>query len=187
MTTLYLPRDPLHEFSKIMCFATVDKRDDTYEEYVAKLKAKGLKPEEYYPKAEKGVKPYETIVGDYNAMVDNGINLALLLLVGGGGTAFNTSNARLGVGSSSTAWSTSQADLVTPIVRQPMQSGTYPQTGTKIMTFKSDFAGATGDGSWQEWGTFNSSSGVTMLQRKVENLGTKSGGTWTLTTTFGLV
>jgi len=27
----------------------------------------------------------------------------------------------------------------------------------------------------------------TMLQRKVENLGTKSGGTWTLTVTFGLV
>jgi len=29
------------------------------------------------------------VVGDYNAMVDNGIDLALLLLVGGAGTAFN--------------------------------------------------------------------------------------------------
>jgi hypothetical protein len=187
MSTIHLPRDANHEFSKIMCYATVDKRDDTYDEYVAKLKAKGLKPEEYYPKAEKGVKPYETIVGDYNAMVDNGINLALLLLVGGGGTSFATANARLGVGSGTTAWATTQADLVTPIVRVVMQSGTYPLTGTKIMTFKSDFAGTVGDGAWQEWGTFNSASGVTMLQRKVESLGTKSGGTWTLTTTFGLV
>jgi len=186
MSNIYLPKDVNHEFTTIKSHAMVEKRDDRYEDYVNQLKAKGLKPEEYFPKAEKGIKPFEVIHGDYNAMVDNGINLALLLICGGG-TSYISANAYLGVGSSSTAWNTTQSSLITQLGRAAMQSGTYPQVGTKIQTFKSDFSGAGGDGSWQEWAIFNNSTTGTMLQRKVENLGTKAGGTWTLTVTFGLV
>lgn len=186
MSRIYLPKDPNHEFSTVRSHAVVEKRDDRYMDYVGQLRAKGLKPEEYFPKAEKDIKPWEVIEGDYNAMVDGGINLALGLLVGTG-TSYVSANAYLGVGSSTTAWNTTQTSLITPIYRAAMQSGTYPQTGTKIQTFKSDFAGTNGDGSWQEWAIFNNSTTGTMLQRKVENLGVKSGGTWTLTVTFGLV
>lgn len=183
---IILPRDPHHEFVKVMTRATVEKRDDRYEEFRQQLLRRGLKVYEADARARADIRPFEIVEGDYNAMVDNGINALLLLLVGGGGTAYNNANARLGVGSSTTAWNTTQTDLQTPITRQGMVA-TYPQTGTKKQTFRSDFAGATGDGAWQEWGIFNSASANTgMLSRKVESFGTKSGGTWTLTVDFAL-
>lgn len=185
MGTILLPRDPAHEFVKVMCHATVDKRDDRYEDYLNQLAARGLSVVEAQAKAGKDIKPFETAEGDYNAMVDNGINALLLLLVGGGGTAFNAANAYLGVGSSTTAWNTTQTALTTQIVRVGMKA-TYPLTGTKKQTFASDFIGASGDGAWQEWATFNAAAAGTMLQRKVESFGTKSGGTWTLTIDFSL-
>lgn len=186
MTQIYLPRDVNHESTRLRHFATVEKRDDRYEDYVKSLFAKGeLKDYEIYAKAAKDIKPWETVVGDYNAMVTVGINLALDLLIGVAVTNFATANARLGVGSSTTAWALGQTDLQTPIARAAMQSGSFPSRASSTVTFKSDFAGATGDGSWQEWGVFNAASGATsILTRKVENLGTKSGGTWTLTTTM---
>jgi hypothetical protein len=188
--TIILPRDPSHELVKVLTHATVEKRDDRYDEYVAGLKAKGLPLHEVYAKAEKDIKPYEVVVGDYNAMVDNGIQIAIDLLTAyGGATSFATGNARLGVGDSATAWNTTQADLVaaTNKLRKVMQSGTYPQNGTKKTTFKSDFTTGEANWVWNEWGIFNSASGVTMLSRKVENLGTKASGTWTLTVEFSLV
>jgi hypothetical protein len=146
---IILPKDAQHEFSKIVSHAIVEKRDERYEDYVRQLRAKGLRAEELFPRAERAIKPYEVVEGDFNAMVDGGINLALLLLVGGG-TSYISANAYLGVGSSTTAWSTTQTSLITQLARAAMQSGTYPLTGTKIQTFKSDFVGASGDGSWQE-------------------------------------
>jgi hypothetical protein len=186
MTTILLPRDPSHESTRLRHFATVDKRDDRYEDYVRILKARGkLKDYEVFAKAEKDIKPWETVVGDYNAMVNVGIDLALDLLIGVAVTNYATANARLGVGSSSTAFNATHTDLQTPIARVAMQSGSFPARASHTVTFKSDFTGATGDGSWQEWGVFNAASGATsILTRKVESLGTKSGGTWTLTTTM---
>ena len=73
-------------------------------------------------------------------MVDNGIDLALLLLVGGGGTAFSNANDWLGVGDSATAWATTQTDLVaaTNRLRNGMNA-TYPVTGSKRQTVRTDF------------------------------------------------
>jgi hypothetical protein len=186
VTTIYLPRDPKHESTRLMHFATVDKRDDRYEDYVRILKAKGnLKDWEVFAKAEKDIRPWETVVGDYNAMVNAGIDIALdLIIAAGSPTNYATATARLGVGSSTLAANATYTDLQTPIARAAMQSGSYPARSTHTVTFKSDFAGSTGDGAWQEWGVFNAASGATMLTRKVESLGTKSGGTWTLTTTM---
>jgi len=186
MPSIWLPKDPRHEFVKVMTRATVEKRTDDYQIVRDLLLNKGLTAYEADLRAAREVPAYEVIHGDYNAMVDNGINALLLLLVGGGGTAYNNANARLGVGSNAAAWGTTQTDLQTILSKQGMKA-TFPTTGTKKQTFASDFAGTAGDGAWAEWAIFNSASANTgMLSRKVESLGTKSGGTWTLTIDFAL-
>ena len=183
--TILLPRDPHHEFIRVMTHATVEKRTEDYDETLARYLARGASQFEAETRAALEVRPYEIVVGDYNAMVNNGIDLALLLLVGGGGTAFNNANARLGVGDSATAWAAAQTDLqaATNRLRKGMLA-TFPQTGTQVQTFRSDFLTGEANWVWNEWGIFNSGSGVTMLSRKVEALGTKVSGTWTLTAEF---
>ncbi len=129
--SIVLPRDPNHEFVRVMTHAMVEKRTEDYDNALGLYLARGASRFEAETKAAQGIRPYEVLVGDYNAMVDNGIDLALLLLVGGG-TAFNNANARLGVDDSTTAWATTQTDLVaaTNKLRKGMNA-TYPVTGTK--------------------------------------------------------
>jgi hypothetical protein len=64
---------------------------------------------------------------------------------------------------------------------------TYPQVSTNVITFRSTFATGDANFAWQEWGVFNASSAGTMLNRKVESLGTKtSAQTWQFTVTITL-
>ena len=100
--SILLPRDPHHAFIRVMAHATVEKRTEDYDDALGHYLARGASRFEAEAKAARAIRPYEVLVGDYNAMVDNGIDLALLL-VGGAGTAFNNANARLGVGDSATA------------------------------------------------------------------------------------
>lgn len=185
--TLILPKDANHDFVKVLCHATVEKRTEDYDNYVASLRSRGLSSHEAQARAGRDIQPYEVVEGDYNAMVDGGINALLLLLVGGGGTAYNNANAYLGVGDSTTAWGTAQTDLqaASNKLRVAMKA-TYPQTGTKKQTFASDFTTGQANWAWQEWAIFNAAAAGTMLQRKVESLGTKASGTWTLTVDFSL-
>jgi hypothetical protein len=187
--TIILPKDPTHEFVKFMAHAEVDKRTEEYDERLAKLVSNGQDYDLAALQAKKDVTPYERIVGDYNAMVDSGIINILNALIGVGITAFSNANARLGVGDSSTAWATNQSDLqaASDKLRNSMNA-TYPLgTGTKTITFQSDFTTGQANWSWLEWGIFNAASGATsMLSRKAENLGTKASGTWTLTVTFAV-
>lgn len=186
--TIILPRDPHHEFVQVRTHATVEKRSEDYEELLRALLLRDIPVAEAHERAYREVVPYEVVVGDFNAMVDDGINAALLLLVGGGGNAYNNTNARLGVGDSNTAWGTTQTDLqaATNKLRKGMVA-TYPQTGTKKQTFRSDFTTGEANWTWNEWGIFNTATANQgMLSRKVENLGTKSSGTWTLTVDFSL-
>jgi len=188
MNTIHLPRDPHHEFVRVMTHATVEKRDERYDDYVAQLLATGRTLFEAQSRAGADIRPYETVVGDYNAMVDGGIDRCLLLLVGGGGTAYNNANAYLGVGDSTVAWGTTQTDLqaATNKLRTGMKA-TYPVTGTKKQTFASDFTTGQANWVWAEWCIANAVSGATsLLSRKVEALGTKASGTWTLTVEFAV-
>jgi hypothetical protein len=100
-------------------------------------------------------------------------------------TFFTNANAHIGVGDSNTAYSAAQTDLQasTNKLRKAMDS-TYPQRSSNALTFKSTFASGDANFAWQEWGVFNASSSGTMLNRKVESLGTKSSGTWVLTCTI---
>ncbi len=132
-----------------------------------------------------GETPYETVKGQGNLLVNSGIALLEDLLIGAGGTVFSNANARLGVGDSSTAAAAGQTDLqaATNKFRKAMDS-TYPSRASQTLTFRSTFATGEANFVWNEWGIFNAGSGGTMLNRKVESLGTKSSGSWQLTVTI---
>lgn len=111
-------------------------------------------------------------------------------LTTGTGTAFNNANSYIGVGDSTTAFAATQTDLQasTNKLRKAMDA-TYPQVTTNTITFRSTFATTDANFAWQEWGVFNASSAGTMMNRKVESLGTKtSAQTWqfTVTNTIGM-
>lgn len=107
-------------------------------------------------------------------------------LVGGSVTEFNNANAYLGVGDSSTAFAASQTDLqaATNKLRKAMEA-TYPSIATNVITLRSLFATGDANFAWNEWGVFNASTAGTMLNRKVESLGTKtSAQSWQFTVTL---
>lgn len=99
----------------------------------------------------------------------------------GQGTVFNNANARLGVGNGSTAFSVAQTNLQgTSKHRAPMDTG-YPMISSKTVYFKSTFSQEEANFAWNEWGVFNDATGGVMLNRVVENNGTKqSNQTWVL-------
>ncbi|MBI3771462.1 MAG: hypothetical protein HY272_01965 [Gammaproteobacteria bacterium] len=100
-------------------------------------------------------------------------------------TAFNAANAYLGVGDSTAVFAATQTDLqaATNKLRKAMEA-TYPQRSANVLTFRSLFGTADANWAWAEWGVFNAASAGTMMNRKVEALGTKtSAQSWQLTIT----
>lgn len=126
-------------------------------------------------------KPYERIEREGNILVNAGIQLLEDLLIGAGGTVFSNANARVGVGDSSTAAAASQTDLqaASNKFRRVMEA-TFPSRASQTLSFKSSFATGEANFAWAEWAVFNAGTAGTMLNRKVEALGTKTSGTWTL-------
>lgn len=109
-------------------------------------------------------------------------------VIGESVTEFSNANAYLGVGDSTTAFAATQTDLqaATNKFRKAMDA-TYPQRSVNVLTFRATFATGDANFAWQEWGTFNASTAGTMMQRKVESLGTKtSAQSWQLTATITL-
>lgn len=139
--------------------------------------------------------PYEVIEGEGNLLVNAGATALWGSLRGDSLTAFSAANSRLGVGDSSTAASTSQTDLqaATNKLRKAMDSG-WPKVGVadglsaSQIQFQATFGSSEANFAWAEWATFNAGSGGTMLNRAVPGggLGTKTTGSWTLTTTLSL-
>lgn len=103
---------------------------------------------------------------------------------------FGNASAALGVGDSSTGFSAAQTDLQasTNKLRKQMVDASYPSRATAAITLRSLFGTTEANWTWNEWATFNTggaASGGQMLQRKVENLGTKtSAQSWQLTATL---
>jgi hypothetical protein len=113
-------------------------------------------------------------------------DLLASLAAGAGGTAFNNANAYIGVGDSTTAFAAAQTDLqaATNKFRKAMDA-TYPQVAANVLTYRATFGTADANFAWQEWGVFNAASAGTMMNRKVESLGTKtSAQSWQLTVTI---
>lgn len=137
---------------------------------------------EAYERFHRENSPIERRVIDGNLLVNNGIQIMLDALIGTGITAFSNANSRIGVGDSTTAAAATQTDLqaATNKLRKAMDA-TFPSRASQTMSWKSSFTSAEANFAWQEWGIFNAASGATsMLNRKVESLGTKTTGTWTL-------
>jgi hypothetical protein len=134
----------------------------------------------------KNNRPYDEVIIDGNIMLNTGINEVWDLVTGAGGTAFDNSNAKLGVGDSATAESAAHTGLqaVTNKFYRAMDPG-YPTSTSQKVTFVSSFGGAEANYAWNEFcvnnGATDESTGV-RLNRKVSAQGTKTNGqTWILT------
>jgi len=88
--------------------------------------------------------------------------------------------ATIGVGDSATAAVATQTDLQAAVNKtyKAMEAG-YPTSTIQKATFKSSFGSADANYAWQEW-VVKQATSLVCLNRKVESLGTKSTGTWTL-------
>ena len=120
------------------------------------------------------------------ALTNAGRNFIAQDIIGEAVTEFNNAAAHIGVGDSSSAFDATHTDLqaATNKLRKAMDS-TYPQRSTNVLTFKSTFATGDANVAWEEWAVFNASTSGTMLNRKVESLGTKtSAQTWAFTVTL---
>ena len=90
-------------------------------------------------------------------------------------TFFDNTNAYIGVGDSTDAFDATETDLQASSnkVRKAMEAS-YPQRSGAELTFRSLFGTSDANFDWEEWGIFNNSTAGVMLNRKVEDLGTKA-------------
>lgn len=120
------------------------------------------------------------------ATTDKGAVAVINLFAGTGAVnAFNSTNARIGVGDSSTAFAVSQTDLqaVTNKLRKLVDSA--PVVTSNSADYTATFTLSEGNFAWNEMGLFNSSSGDYMATRRtLTGFGTKpSSEVWTVTLT----
>ena len=128
-------------------------------------------------------KSYEVIEGEGNCLLNTGIDEIWDLVTGavsGASHIFDNAAAQIGVGDSNTAADATQTDLqaATNKTYKGMESG-YPTSTSQKATFKASFGSSEANYAWEEWVVKQSTSAI-CLNRKVESLGTKSTGTWTL-------
>lgn len=158
-----------------------------------------LPPSEGLPSeilCEYGVEPDEILVVDANLLLNEGIQRLLDLLIAAGGVAYNNANAFIGVGDTSTAEAATQTELLaTQNAANRFYKGmvaTFPARTAQSVDWRSDFTTTEANFAWNEWtisaGATTASGagflvGTTNLNRKVQSLGTKTTGTWTLTGT----
>ncbi len=126
-------------------------------------------------------------------LTNGGRDLIAAILIGEGvaGDWFDASNAHIGVGNTNTEFAATQTQLEGERLwettgeadRQGMEAA-HPARTENAIDFKASFGADDANFAWLEWGVFNDDSAGLMLNRKVENLGTKAGGTWVLTVTL---
>jgi hypothetical protein len=152
-----------------------------YRQDISLWQALGLE-EEFYALFQ----PYEVLEREHNLLLNEGINAIWTLVCGGSETAYNNANARIGVGDSATAAVATQTGLLGTTAFKAMDTS-YPTYGTsQAVIFKSSFSDSEGNFHWQEWTVDNGNSANKNMNRKVEDLGTKTSGTWSLQVTITL-
>jgi hypothetical protein len=124
--------------------------------------------------------PYDVIAGKGNCLLNSGIDEMWDLIVGDSSNHYSNATAQVGVGDSNTAAAATQTDLqaATNKTYKGMESG-YPTSTTQKATFKASFGASEANYTWNEW-VVKQSASAKCLNRKVDAMGTKSGGTWTL-------
>jgi len=127
-------------------------------------------------------KPYEVIEGEGNCLLNTGIDEMWDLVTGavsGADHIFDNTHAQIGVGDSDTAADATQTDLQGTNKTYKGMETSYPTSTSQKATFKSSFGNDDANYAWEEW-VVKQSTSAKCLNRKVENLGTKTSGTWTL-------
>ncbi len=137
----------------------------------------------------EGTIPYEVKEGEGNCLLNSGINEMWDLVTGavsGADHIFDNTHAQIGVGDSTTGATATQTDLMAATNKTyKAMEATYPTSTTQKATFKSSFGSGDANYAWQEW-VVKQSTSAKCLNRKVESLGTKTTGTWTLEVTITL-
>jgi hypothetical protein len=128
----------------------------------------------------ENTRPYAVIEGEGNCLLNTGIDEMWDLITGDSANYFSNTKTTIGVGDSSTAASATQTDLQAAANKtyKGMETG-YPTSTSQKATFKSSFGASEANYAWNEWVVKQSDSSK-CLNRKVDALGTKSSGTWTL-------
>ncbi len=127
----------------------------------------------------ENTRPYEVIEGEGNCLLNTGIDEMWDLIVGDSSNHFNNASAQIGVGDSNTAANASQTDLQGSNKTYKGMEATYPTSTSQKATFKASFGESDANYTWNEW-VVKQQTSAKCLNRKVDALGTKSGGTWTL-------
>jgi len=127
--------------------------------------------------------PFDVVEMEGNLLLNAGIDEMWDLITGvvsGADHIFDNTAATIGVGDSATAAAAAQTDLQAASNKtyKAMEGG-YPTSTTQKVTFKSSFGSSDANYVWNEWVVKQATSTI-CLNRKVESLGTKSSGTWTL-------
>lgn len=169
---------------KWRCVTTLRKYRADIAEYITRHgKAEGERVFE----VENAPHEERTIQG--NLLLREGVKAIFDLLVGNTETAFSEANARIGVGDSTTAAADTQTGLLGSNTAFKGMDTSYPIVGAladKKVTFRASFGASEGNFAWEEWTVDNGSSANKNLNRKVEALGQKSGGTWQLSCDISL-
>ena len=131
----------------------------------------------------KADKPYDVSRFEGNIGLNEGIAELWDLACGlGSPTAYNSANARVGVGDSTTAEAATQTGLLgLNTAFKAMDTG-YPSRSAQTVSFRGTFGGTEANFAWQEFTVDNGATPNKNLIRKVSDQGTKtSGQTWELT------
>lgn len=116
------------------------------------------------------------------AIATSGRNKMAQLLIGEAVNAYNNSNAYIGVGNGTTAFSAAQTDNQGASKARKAMDASYPQRSTNVLTFQSTFASGDANFAWEEIALFDASTSGVMFSRLVQAMGTKaSGSTWVAT------
>lgn len=124
--------------------------------------------------------PYDVTEIDGNLLLNNGIGDMLdLFIAAAAPTAYDNTNARIGVGDSTTAAAAGQTDLQAAANKTYKgMEATYPSRAGQTVTWRAVFGSADANYDWNE---FIVDNGTTAINRKVSAQGTKaSGQTWTV-------
>lgn len=126
--------------------------------------------------------PYDTIPIEHNCLLNTGIDEMWDLVTGavsGASHIYDNAAAQIGVGNSDTAAQATDTDLIGASKTYKAMEAGFPTSTSQKVTFKSSFGSGDANYAWEEWVVKQSTSTI-CLNRKVESLGTKSTGTWTL-------
>jgi len=131
--------------------------------------------------------PYDVVEFEGNVLLNEGINNVLAtLLCGGAATAYDNSNARLGVGNSATGEQATDTGLLGASKLWKGMMATFPTYGASQQTvFKSEFSESEAQWAWEEYTLVNAADDTgDNLVRKTQSLGTKGAEIWRLTLTI---